>query len=162
MTPQDILERIASSTGVDVATITGTSRRHPHARARHAAALALHRAGLSYSAIGRVLGSQEHTSAIYACKRALAREAADPAFAAVVAGLSCPACPACRQPATHITSAPVVWCCGVSTSHAGSREEKQHERRDPGRPVPAAAGPRYLDMQAAKSSTNKETTSHHK
>lgn len=115
MTPQDILERIASSTGVDVATITGTSRRHAHVRARHAAALALHRAGLSYSAIGRVLGSQEHTSAIYACKRARTREAADPAFAAVVGGLSCPAC---RQPATRITSAPVIWCCGVSTSHA--------------------------------------------
>lgn len=93
-TPQSIVERIASSTGVDAATITGTSRRHAHVRARHAAALALHRARLSYSAIGRVLGSQEHTSAIYACKRALIREAAD------------------------ITSAPVVWCCGVSTSHA--------------------------------------------
>lgn len=119
MSAQDIVERIASATGVDAATIRGASRKRAHVRARHATALALHRAGLSYSAIGRALGGQDHSSAIHACKRAAALEASDLVFAAVVAGRICPSC---QRPATRVTSAPLLWCCGVGASHAYHHE----------------------------------------
>lgn len=83
--PDPVVAAVALSLGSTPTEVTGGRRFAGAIRARHAAALALHRCGLSYSALARVLGMQDHSTAINAVARGHEREQSEPAFAAAVA-----------------------------------------------------------------------------
>ena len=93
--PLDIAHKVAAALGSTVGDILSGRRWRAVVRARHAVALVLHRAGLSYSAVARILGMGDHTTAMAACQRAEQRESAEPDFAAAVASARpAPATPA--------------------------------------------------------------------
>lgn len=69
--PDEVIAAIAEAMGVTPADILGTSRVALVAKTRAVVCLALHRVGMTYSAIGRCLG-KDHSTVMSAC--AAARE----------------------------------------------------------------------------------------
>jgi hypothetical protein len=80
----DVVMRVAALLGSTLGEIKGPSRSLRTNRARHAAALALHRCSYSQSEIGRILGKRDHSTAANSITRAKEIEQTDRLFAKAV------------------------------------------------------------------------------
>lgn len=81
----DTIGAVARALGSTYKDVVSGERYAGAIRARQAAVLTLRRLGLTYSAIGKALRSQNHTTIRENEGKALAREQAEPTFARVVA-----------------------------------------------------------------------------
>ena len=84
ISPPAVIAAVGLMLGALPKDITGARRHRGTVRARHAAALALRRIGLSYPEIARCVGWDDHSTAMSAVRHAEGREASEPAFAAAV------------------------------------------------------------------------------
>ena len=84
LNPPAVIAAVGLMLGALPKDITGARRHRGTVRARHAAALALRRIGLSYPEIARCVGWDDHSTAMSAVRHAEGREASEPAFAAAV------------------------------------------------------------------------------
>ena len=82
--PADVAASVCERLGVSRETLLDGDRLASTVRARAAAALVLHRRGLSYPRIAACLGLNCHTSALAAVRRGVERERGDAEFARVV------------------------------------------------------------------------------
>lgn len=81
--PAKVVAAVGASLGATVGDITGGRRHRGAVRARHAAAFALRRLGLSYPEIAVAVRWEDHSTAIAAVRGAEQRMA-EPRFAAAV------------------------------------------------------------------------------
>ncbi|MCW5697183.1 MAG: hypothetical protein KIS96_10700 [Bauldia sp.] len=83
-----IIAATAAAFGFHPRMLRGSARRRDYVVPRHVAALLCHElTGTSFAAIGRALGSRDHSTIAAAIRVARERIAADPALAATVAAL---------------------------------------------------------------------------
>lgn len=88
MTVETIAHAVASSFGVRLAVLRGSSRRSSVVAARHLAMyLARLHTDASFATIGTYFGNRDPATVRHACKAAVPRLDADPALAAAVASL---------------------------------------------------------------------------
>jgi len=82
-----IVMRLAEVTGSSIDFVLGDSRWQEISAPRQAAYVAMKRRGMSYPRIGTMFG-RDHSTIIDGCKRAKARAAIDPDYAALIEGLA--------------------------------------------------------------------------
>ena len=87
MTLDQLFDRAAAAYGTTRDEMTGPRIPRNLVNARDAVAWALRQGGRSYPTIARVLGRQDHTSAIAMVRRAVALRASDAGFRALTDGM---------------------------------------------------------------------------